>query len=241
MLNEIFYAFIQSITEFLPVSSSGHLALFSNIIEEPNLFFFSALHLASLIAVLIFTRKEVKGLLSFKKEYRKMWIFIITATIPSALFGYFFKDLIEQSFSNMNFLGIAFVFTGIILFFTKFSKVKSALDCKKSFFIGLMQALALFPGVSRSGMTVSAGLYSGISRIKAAKFSFLLFIPLSIGAFILELKNFYFDYSLILPMILCTILSIFFLRLLTRIIAKDKFWMFSFYCWILGIIVLIFG
>jgi len=109
MFNEIILAVVQAATEFLPISSSGHLTLLSNIISEPNLFFFTALHFASLLAVLIFTRKEIAELLSFKKQNRKLWLYLIIATIPAALVGYFFKDLIKKSLSSFLFLGVAFI------------------------------------------------------------------------------------------------------------------------------------
>ncbi len=239
MLLEIFLAILQAATEFLPISSSGHLALFSNLISKPNLFFFTVLHVASLIAVLIFTRKEIFQLLSFKKQYQKLWIYLIIATIPAALFGYFFKPTIEKAFSSFLFLGIAFLFTGTILFFTKFSKTHSKINYKNSLFIGLFQLLALFPGISRSGMTISSGLFSGIGREKATKFSFLLFIPLAVGAFLSEIGEFYISFSLILSFLICLILSLFFLNFLLRIVKKNLFWLFSFYCFIVGIISLI--
>ena len=100
MLNEIILAIVQAATEFLPVSSSGHLALISNLISEPNLFFFTTLHLASLIAVVVFTREEIINLFSFKKQYRKAWLYLIIATVPAALCGFFFKDAIEETFSS---------------------------------------------------------------------------------------------------------------------------------------------
>jgi len=236
MLNEIFYGFIQALTEFLPVSSSGHLAFFSNLISSPNLFFFTVLHLASLIAVLIFTRKEIIFLLKFSKESRKLWLYLIIATIPAGLIGVLFNNYIEAAFSSFLFLAIAFAFTGLILFSTRKSKGKEQLTFRSSLRIGFMQVLALFPGVSRSGMTISAALLQGIDRERAAKFSFLLFIPLSLGAFVLELKGFYFDYSLLLGFIVCTLFSILFLYLLTKIIVKGKFWYFSFYCWLISIV-----
>lgn len=239
MLNEIILALIQSITEFLPVSSSGHLALISNIADKPDLFFFTALHLASLLAVLIFTRKEIANLLSFRKEYRKLWIYLIIATIPAALFGYLFQSLIESAFSSLLFLGTAFIFTGLVLFLTKFTKIRSKFNWKNSLFIGVMQTLALFPGVSRSGMTISAGLLSGIEREKAARFSFLLFIPLSLGAFLLEFKDAYINLSLVISFIICATLSLVFLNLLVRIIKREYFWVFSFYCWLIGLISLL--
>lgn len=248
MLNEIILSIIQAATEFLPVSSSGHLALYSNLFSTPNLFFITFLHLASLFAVIFFTRKELYDLFTFKKETRKLWLYWIIATIPAALIGFLFKDLIESALSSLLFLGIAFLFTGTMLLSTKFTKVKSKLNVKNSIIIGLFQALALFPGVSRSGMTISAGLFSGIEKEKAARFSFLLFIPLALGAFALEIKDYISGsleinipiITLIISFIICFFLSIAFLNLLTVIIKKDKFWMFSIYCYIIGILTLFF-
>ncbi|MFH1710971.1 MAG: undecaprenyl-diphosphate phosphatase [Nanoarchaeota archaeon] len=239
MINEIVLAIIQAATEFLPISSSGHLALISNLIGISDIFFFTILHIASLIAVLFFTREEIYQLITFERKYRKMWIFLIIATIPAALFGLFFKSLIESSFSSFLFLGIAFIFTGFVLLLTRFARGRRELNWKNTLFVGLFQVLALFPGVSRSGMTISAGLFSGIEREKAAKFSFLLFIPLSIGAVILESGKAYFSISLLLGFFITFILSLVFLQLLLNIIKKGKFWMFSFYCFLVGIISLI--
>jgi len=240
MLIELLLAVIQSATEFLPVSSSGHLALVDLILKQnPNLFFFTTLHLASLLAVIIFTRKEIGGLLSFRKEYRRLWIYLIIATIPAMLFGLLFKDMIERAFSSLLFLGLAFMFTGVILFFTKFARVTGKLSLKKSLLIGIFQALALFPGVSRSGMTISSGMFSGIEKEKAARFSFLMFIPVSLGAFLLELNNFYIDAGIITAFFVCVVFSLLFLNLLVFVIKKDKFWIFSIYCWIIGILSLI--
>jgi len=239
MINEFILAIVQAATEFLPVSSSGHLALISNLISKPNLFFFTVLHLASLIAVLIFTRKELKQLFSFNKKYNNLWFYLIIATIPAFLFGYFFKSLIESTLSSFLFLGIAFIFTGFILLLTKFTKTYSKLNWKNSLLVGLFQVIALFPGVSRSGMTISSGLFAGIDRQKATKFSFLLFIPLAIGAFIVELGEFYINLSLIFSFFITLILSLIFLNLLLVIVKKGKFWLFSFYCFIVGLVSLI--
>ncbi len=236
MLNEIISAIIQAATEFLPVSSSGHLALVSNLIDKPDLFFFTTLHLASMIAVLIFTRKEIFGLLSFNREYKRWWIYLIIGTIPAALFGYFFNDFIEGAFSSFLYLGIAFLFTGFILFLTKFSYAASKLNIKNSFVIGLFQVLALFPGVSRSGMTISSGLLMGVDKERAVKFSFLLFIPLAFGAFILESGKFSFSFSLVISFFVSLILSLIFLSLLLYVIKKEKFWWFSIYCFIIGLL-----
>jgi undecaprenyl-diphosphatase len=239
MLNEIIYAVIQSISEFLPISSSGHLALVSNLIAKPDLFLFTVLHLASLLAVIIFTRKEIYNLFTLKSGYTKLWLYLIIATIPAAIFGFLFKNIVEQAFTSLLLLGVAFIFTGIVVFLTKYAHSFSGIDSRNSLFIGLMQALALFPGVSRSGMTISAGLFSGLTKEKAAKFSFLLFIPVTLGAFLLEIGNFYFSWSLVVSFVVCTILSLVFLNLLMVILKKNKFWIFGIYCWIIGIITLL--
>jgi len=246
MLYEIFLAFLQAATEFFPVSSSGHLALAEIIFKhKPDMFFFVVLHLASLLAVVIFTRKEIIKLISFDKGYRKMWLYLIIATIPAAIFGYFFESKIESSFSSLLFLGFAFMFTGIILLFTKFSAILSEINWKHSLFIGLFQLLALFPGVSRSGMTISAGLFTGLKKEEAAKFSFLLSIPVIFGAFLLELIKTTFNlsliYSWIIPFFVCVIFSLLFLNFLYYLVKKGTFWMFSLYCFFVGILTLIFA
>lgn len=235
MLKDILLAVIQAATEFLPVSSSGHLALAANFISQPNLFFFTTLHVASLIAVIIFTRKELKALCRFDKEGRSLWLYLIIATIPAALSGFFLRNIIEKTFSSTAFIGSAFIFTGIVLFLTRYSRVSSDLNIKNAGLIGVFQALALFPGVSRSGMTISSALFSGIEKEKATKFSFLLFIPLSVGAFALELsKEFYFNLSLVVSFFVCLVLSLLFLQVLFFIVKKEKFWLFSIYCFAIG-------
>jgi len=241
VVSKIFLAIVQAATEFLPVSSSGHLAILSNIISEPDLYFISVLHAASLIAVIIFTRRELWLLISFKKPYRRMWLYLILATIPAVLFGLLFRDVIESMFSSVTFVGLAFIFTGFILFITRFTGTRRGLNTVNSLAIGLFQALALFPGVSRSGMTISSALFFGIEREKAAKFSFLLFIPLSLGALVLSAKDkFYIDAALVISFITCAVFSLIFLNLLYIIVRKGKFWMFSFYCLAAGIVSLLY-
>lgn len=239
MIEEIFLGILQGVTEFLPVSSSGHLAIVTNIISEPNLFLFTALHISTLLAVLIFTRKEIYKLMKFDNSSKKLFSYLIIATIPGALFGYFFNEAIEKVFSSVIFLSGAFFFTGFVLLMTRFPKEFSKLDMKNAFIIGIFQILALFPGVSRSGMTISSGMILGIRREEAAKFSFLLLIPLAIGAFILEFKNAYFTIDLLIACLVCLITSLIFLSLLMKIIRKGNFWVFSLYCFGMGLLSLI--
>ncbi|MCG8698458.1 MAG: undecaprenyl-diphosphate phosphatase, partial [Bacteroidales bacterium] len=215
----------------------------SNLISKPNLFFFTTLHLASLIAVIIFTRNEIKQLLTLNKQAKKMWTYLIIATIPAALAGLLFNDIIEKAFSSYLILSITFLFTGTILLLTKLAKQDSNLNTKNATIIGLLQILALFPGVSRSGITISSGLFLGLEKEKAARFSFLLLIPLAAGAFILELTKLTHIpsniYSLTIPFTICLLASLLFLNILIKIIKQNKFHLFAYYCFALSIISLI--
>ena len=244
MLEGIFLAIIQAATEFLPLSSSGHLAFVSKLISEPNIFFFTALHGASLFAVIIFTRKEITHLFRFDEGYGKMWLCLIIATLPAVLLGFFFRDRIKEAFSSFLFIGIAFIFTAGILFSTKFKRMDSAkISLRDALIIGLLQALALFPGISRSGLTISAALLLGIDKEKAIKFSFLLFIPLSFGAFMAnalasnEAMNgalSYLSASLLTFFLVCLVMSLIFLKMMLNIVKKGKIWVFSIYCFSIG-------
>lgn len=241
MLNEIILAIIQAVTEFLPVSSSGHLALYSLLFSEVNLFFITVLHVASLLAVVVFLRKEIVWLFKFSKEARKMWMFLIIATIPAGFVGIFLKNYIESSLSSFLFIGAGFLFTGFVVLSTKIKVKKSKQGFGNSFFVGLFQALALFPGASRSGMTISSGKFLGFEKEKIVKFSFLLFIPLAIAAFISEFGDAYFSVGMVISFVLCFVLSLLFLHLLMKIVIKEKFWMFSIYLFVIGVVSLILG
>lgn len=233
ILEGVIFAIIQGVTEFLPISSSGHLALFSRFFQEPNLFLFTVLHFASLLAILIYTRNEIKKIFKLDYESKKLIKFLVIATIPAVLVGFFFKGLIEGSFSSLLFLGFGFLITGIVVSMTRF--VKPAQESKLSaLWVGLFQAAAIFPGISRSGMSISGAIFSGISKESAARTSFLLFIPLALGAMVLEIGNFYWDASLILSFIICFAISLLFLRLLDKLVRNGYFWIFGIYCLILG-------
>ncbi|MEM4330835.1 MAG: undecaprenyl-diphosphate phosphatase [Candidatus Pacearchaeota archaeon] len=241
MIKEVILSIIQGITEFLPISSSGHLAIFSNIFYNINLEVFSFLHLASLFAVIFFTRREILYLLRFDKKAKEIFFFLIVATIPAALFGYFLNEIIEKTFSSLLFIGISYLINGTIILLTKFTRQNRGISLDKAIIIGIAQIFSLFPGISRSGITISTAKFLGIKNENAFNFSFLLFIPLSIGSFIIELKNpqALFSFKYLIIFIICAIVSFFSLKLLKRTIKKNNFWVFSFYCFILGILCLI--
>ncbi|MBT4376759.1 undecaprenyl-diphosphate phosphatase [archaeon] len=242
MIKEIILAVIQGVTEFLPVSSSGHLALVSNLFGEANLFFFVALHVASLLAVLIYFRKDIWKLRKIsEKKIRHYWSYILIGIIPAGAFGFFFGDLIEQAISSYLFIGIAFLITGSLLLATKFIRGKKGLTFWKSFWVGMAQILALFPGISRSGTTTAVAMFQRVDPEKAGRFSFIIFIPLAIGAMIFEFGSFYFDISLLISFIVCFFVSLGALNLFFRSLKKNYFWIFGIYCFILGILSLIFA
>ncbi len=243
MYKEIILAVIQGITEFLPISSSGHLALISNLISEPNLFFMIAMHLASLIAILIYFRKDIVKLshLKDKKNYHYYKI-ILLGIIPAVVFGYFFSDLINKAINSYIFIGTGFLVSTLFLLSSKLKiGKKKNITLKDSIIIGFAQVLTLFPGVSRSGTTTSTGMLRKVSPEEAGRFSFLMFIPLMIGAAIFEFQNFYINSALIVSFIVCFGVSMLSLSLFFKILKKGYFWIFGIWTLIMGLVSLSFG
>ena len=188
---------IQGITEFLPVSSSGHLALLQKIfgISEPVLLFDTMVHAGTLAAVFVVLRRDILAIL--RHIIQPMTAFIVLATIPAVIAALVLKDRIEESFSSGAFLGFAFLFTALALMTSDFlsrggpagSKSRTVITWLDALFIGLCQAVALAPGVSRSGLTISGGLSVGLDRDLTARFSFLLSIPAILGALALQVRD----------------------------------------------------
>lgn len=186
-------ALIQGLTEFLPISSSAHLILPSAILgwEDQGLAFDVAVHVGTLAAVMIYFRKEVVSLLSaffasiFKgersKEAKLAWM-ILLATIPACVFGLFMKDIIEIYLRSAWIIAATTIVFGLLLWYVdrnaKLDQDEYQAGWKKALFIGVAQALAMIPGTSRSGATITAALYLGFTREAAARFSFLMSIPI---------------------------------------------------------------
>ncbi len=196
-------AVIQGLTEFLPISSSGHLVIVPKLFgfKDPGLDVDAFLHLGTLAATLIYFRKEVLAMLTsfFSKNAadRKLTIGIIIATIPAIAIGFGMKDFFESglvrstaSIVTTLLLGSALMYSADLLVKKRVEhKTIEDLSLKQMFFVGVMQTLALFPGVSRSGSTISAGLFTGLSREAAARFSFLVGLPAIAGAGLLAVKD----------------------------------------------------
>lgn len=246
ILIQIILAIIQGITEFLPISSSGHLALIQNYFGNVDVNLDIFLHLATLLSLLVFFSKDIlnliRGFFTFNKrnEEFRLAIFIIMASIPAAIFGFLIAPHIEKVFSNLYLVAFGFVITGLFLFNASLKKEDNKkLNLKNTFLIGLIQALAILPGISRSGSTVSTGILSGIKKEKAVRFSFLLAIPAIIGATILNLEDINFSPQLLLPFIICFLTGLASIHLFLKKITLKNFKYFAFYCWLLAILIFV--
>lgn len=193
MHEAIILGIIQGITEFLPVSSTAHLILIPRFLgwqgTVNSLTFDIALHAGTLLAVLTFFFKEWARLILHE---RRLLLFIAIATIPAGIAGIFLEDVVEHQFRSPYLIAMSLCLIGIFMFITdRFSGRRgiSNLNLKDSLIIGIFQALALIPGVSRSGITIGAGFLIGLSREDAARFSFLLSTPVIAGATLLGLKK----------------------------------------------------
>ncbi|HLC56136.1 MAG TPA: undecaprenyl-diphosphatase UppP [Candidatus Nanoarchaeia archaeon] len=250
LLQAILLGIVQGLTEWIPVSSSAHLVIFQEYFKiKASILFDVLVQVASLFALLFIFRQDIKNIIKsfFNKEdksYRKLGFLIIFATIFTVIIALLFRKQFESFFSNLTVVGISLIITGIILFLTKFAKEKyQEISYRQASLIGITQGIAIIPGISRSGSTISIGMLLGINREQAARFSFLLFIPAIIGALILQLTNFNPVKEsisfLAIGFISSLIVSFLTLKWLLRIIKTRKFHYFSIYCIILGVLILI--
>lgn len=191
----ILLGLLQGLTEFLPISSSGHLAVAQHFIPEfsqPGLLFDIVLHLGTLLAVVIYFRREVALLVRSLAPgdggnvWRRLWVTLILGTIPVVIVGLLFGGLVERSFEQLWVVGLGLIITGTLLLssrqLSREGRDLAQLDLRDALTVGLFQSAALVPGISRSGATIVGGLMRGLSHDAAARFSFLLSIPAILGA-----------------------------------------------------------
>jgi len=245
IIQAIILAVTQGVTEFLPVSSSGHLAVLQTIWNLPktSISFDVLLHFGTLGAILTVFWQEIK-----KIFYNKNWQLIkliIIGTIPAIIFGFFLQAKIETTFSSLKFIGLSFLITALFLLLTKFSKgQKDSISWLDALLIGMAQAVALFPGISRSGFTISVGLLRKLKPEIAYRFSFLLAVPAILGAVILQLPaliqqggNSYLLNGI--GMLISFLIGIISLKILEKILKKGKLFWFSIYLIALSMVILI--
>jgi len=258
-IDAIILGIIQGLTEFLPVSSSGHLELGKAIlgddsIPEESLLFTVVLHFATALSTIVIFRKDIweiiKGLLQFKKNEETLFsLRIIVSMIPAVLIGLFFEEQLEQLFGgNIAFVGGMLIITAILLWFADKAKDTSKIvTTPNAFVIGIAQAIAMLPGISRSGATISTSVLLGNDKTKAARFSFLMVIPLIFGKIAKDLLSGDLNIStenatpLILGFIAAFISGLFACTWMISLVKKSKLSYFALYCVSVGIIAIIFG
>ena len=243
ILKMIILGIVQGLTEFLPVSSSGHLILLQDIfgIQENVLFNTIVLHFGTLLAVIVFYFKDLINLLK-KENHKTIWQLLI-ATIPACILGLLFGDFIE-TYSSTKMLAFTFLITAIVLILTTFYRKKQQswtdITTKTAVVMGLSQCIALFPGISRSGSTISGGVFSKSDPKLVTKFSFFMSIPIIFGSLILECFKVYLIginwLATLAGLISAFISGIFAIKLMMKVAEKCNFKWFSIYLIVLSLV-----
>ena len=270
-LEAIFLGLVQGLSEFLPISSSGHLVIFQQLFGlsddiAANMLFDVLVHIGTLVAVFVAFRHRIwrlikavggivadlcRGRFSFRKadEDKRMVILVLVATAVLVPFIPF-RGYLEILFSSMLTVGIALLFTALLLSFAdrvkKGNKTMKDMKVRDALIVGAFQGVALTPGISRSGSTITSGLLCGLTRSSAVEFSFILSIPAVLGATILSLTD-ALDAGVnwgelpvyLVGVVTAAVVGYLCIRLLKMIAAKGKFGFFAYYCWAVGLLTLI--
>lgn len=243
---------VQGITEWLPISSSGHLVMVQEFLGwRAPIFFDIMLHVATLAVVLVYFREEVMSILSslarfdFSSEGGRLALLILLGSIPTGLIGVVFRDTFELFFHNLRYVGFALFGTGVLLFFSERFESDKDLSPSHALLIGLAQGVAIIPGVSRSGATISTALLLGVEKKKAASFSFLLSVPAIIGASLLEagevVPGEVHVMGLVVGMLASAVVGYLSLSVLLRLVVSQRFHYFAYYCLMLGLVLIFLG
>jgi undecaprenyl-diphosphatase len=264
----IILGIFQGITEFLPISSSGHLVVLQHFfgIKEGNLFFTEMLHFGTLISIfIVYFSDIIKIIVEFFKmlgngiknrkfkitnSYQKLALLIIVGSIPTAIIGILFGDIFEKLYSSLIPISIAFIMTGFLLWFVdkkaKENKRIKNVSYLDAIIIGVFQGIAITPGISRSGSTIAGGLFRGLNRKLATEFSFLLALPATFGAAILGIRDAVatggetqFTAPLVLGVAISAVVGVLAMKILMSLLENRKLHYFSYYLWVLGTILLI--
>jgi len=252
LLQSVILGIVQGLGEFLPISSSAHLVLvpwFFGWVYH-GLTFDVALHLGTLFAVVVYFWRDWlqllnDGLRGYKTQEGRLFWYLVIATIPGAVFGYFLEEQAETIFREPLVIAIMLIIMGIILYVVDTYKPKKRemgqIRLSDSIWIGLSQAMAIIPGVSRSGVTITTARYLGLSRETAARFSFLLSTPIIFGAALLQSRNLTLEVintSFITGILISAIVGFFAIKLLLRYVTNKSYAIFSVYRFILGFAVI---
>lgn len=257
LLEAIILGIVQGLTEFLPVSSSGHLELVkflfgNNLVAEESLLFTVSVHAATALSTIVIFRKDIleifKGLFQFEwNESSKFSLYIIISMIPAAFVGLFFDDMLEQLFSGQILLvGFMLIITALLLILADRAKnTHKSVGWKEAIIIGIAQAIAILPGISRSGATISTSVILGIDRTKAARFSFLMVVPLIMGKIAKDLLGGEFImeenklYMILIASLAAFISGLLACKWMISLVRNSNLYYFAIYCLIVGGIAII--
>lgn len=226
----ILIAIVQGLTEWLPVSSSGHLVLIEKLLGFfGGLDFDIALHFGTLMAVFVYFGKDiveiVREVLSrrWSSENGRLGLLVVVATIPAALMGYFFRAVFESVFQSLGFVAMGFAVSGLFLLIASFKfEKRRKFGYGKAFVVGIAQIFSLFPGISRSGSTFGTGLLLGLNEKNALRFSFLMSIPIIFGANIVSIGNKTLPTSLVWATLVSFVVGLITIHVLYKIILDDR-------------------
>ncbi len=261
ILKIILIGIIEGITEWLPISSTGHMLIFDefvplNMSSDYKEMFFVVIQFGAILAVVVYFWNKILPIeyknkkLELKTDTLMLWVHIAIACIPAAVLGMLFDDFLEEYFGNAITISVMLILYGIIFILIENKKKNpsvtstDAIDYKLALAIGCFQALSMIPGTSRSGATIIGALLLGVSRTVAAEFTFFLAIPTMLGASLLKIMKFGFSYSaseifyLILGMSVAFAVSLAVIKFLMNYVRKHNFKVFGWYRIILGIIVI---
>jgi undecaprenyl-diphosphatase len=264
LIETVILGIIQGLTEWLPISSSGHLAIASKFFGyEPSVFYYVLLHIGTLFVVLAFLRRDLWNVLralvrrDFRSEEGRLAVFVAVGSIHIIIVGLvvelYFDTIFSSLLESMFFVGGALLATGFLLLVSERRVGNKALGYLDSFIVGVAQAVSLLPGVSRSGATISTALLRGVEREKAFKYSFLLSIPAILGAFCLSAFKAVKDAGLsdlsllisedllfmVVGVVVSMVVGYLSLKILLRLVRGQKFHWFAVYCWVAGALVLV--
>lgn len=259
ILDAIILGIIQGLTEFLPVSSSGHLELGKvilgdNSVAEESLLFTVILHFATALSTIVVFRKDVweiiSGLLQFKwNEESQFSVKIIISMLPAVFVGLFFEEQLEAFFGgNIRFVGLMLLVTAVLLYFAdKAQDTDKKVSFKNAFIVGISQAIAMLPGISRSGATISTSVLLGVDKSKAARFSFLMVVPLIFGKIANDLLsgdltfNSENNVAMGAGFIAAFIAGLAACTWMIKLVRKSKLSYFAIYCLVVGLIAIAYG
>lgn len=252
VIETVLLGLVQGLTEWLPVSSSGHLAIAAEFLDwHPPVVFYVLLHVGTLIVIVAYFRQSVATILrrfaagDFRSDGGKLGLLVIVGSVPTAVIGYVFQSIFKSFFENLLVVGAALLATGFVLLVSETRGDGRPLNYVDSILVGIAQGIAIIPGVSRSGATISTGLLRRVQKDVAFRFSFLLSIPAVIGATLAEAGDLRLLVGAESVVTLATgvavsmIVGYLSLEALQRVIMKQKFHWFAVYCWTVGAFVLL--